>query len=181
VAVEGRARAMGFILWGVAWQREGQILRDVIVAFAGVVVGAFATSLCEHLFWRVQHREMLSLSQRQERHRAQAAAAERLQQLGRQTIDLTTDLISGPHIDKTRVTTEAYIELLRLQRELRSVSASIRELFPDQRQQQLTNFSTRLSQITLRTVSPQAVDALRIELEHLCSDLRTDMSKSQNG
>jgi hypothetical protein len=156
-------------------------MRDVIVALAGVLMGAFATGLCQHLFWRVQHREMLTLSERQERRRAQAVTAERLQQLGSQTIDLATDPVSGPNIDKTQVTTEAYIELLRLQRELRSVSVSVRELFSDQRHQQLGNFQHRLSQVTLKAVSSQVVEALRIELEQLYSDLRRDMSKSANG
>jgi hypothetical protein len=150
-------------------------MRDLIIALSGVVVGAFATSGAEHLFWRVQHREILRLSDRQERRREQALAAERLQQVGSQTIDLAVVPLNGPRIEQAQVSTQTYIELLRLHRELRSVTATIRELFSDGRKEQLNNFQHRLSASILKDLPQQVADNLRSELERLYRDLREEM------
>jgi hypothetical protein len=155
--------------------KEKQIMSDStrIWTLLGVVVGG----VLQHVFWRIQRREMSRVMEQRDRQREQNLTAERIQSLGTQTIELASSPFSGPHISHTEVTTQTYVELLRLQREFRAIIRSSGELFSDQRHQQLENFRSRLSQVALRNPPQQEVDSLCTELKNLYSDLRKEISK----
>ena len=144
----------------------------------GTVVGTVLGAVLQYTFWKRQYREISHTMERRERQRERHSAAERIQNLATQTIELASSPFSGPHISQTEVTTQTYIELLKLQRELRAVTASIGGLFSDQRHQQLENFQNKLSQNALRNPSPQLLDSLRTDLKNLYDDLRKDITRS---
>lgn len=140
----------------------------------GVVVG----TVLQHIFWKLQYSEISHSMERRERRREQTIAAERIQSVSNQAIDLASSPFSGPQINQTEVTTQTLVELLRLQRELRAITASSGELFSDQRHQQLETFRSKLAQIVLRNPQEQVLDSLRTELTNLCGDLRKDIPRS---
>lgn len=101
----------------------------LISTLLGVVVGAFASAGCQHLFWRVQHREALRAS---EEH-AKREVTERLRRTGIELIELArAPLPTGVDFDNKYFTTTNRIELYKLRRELIGVCASFREVFPEE-------------------------------------------------
>jgi hypothetical protein len=149
----------------------------VVWTLLGVVVGAVLSTFLQHYFWRLQHREMSRALEQRERRREQNLTGERIQSLGTQTLELASTPFAGPNISQTEVATQTYVELLRLQRELGAITASIGELFSDQRHQQLENFRRKVSLVALRNPPQHEVDSLRTELKNLYSDLRKEIFK----
>lgn len=140
---------------------------QVLIALVSVAFGAVLTAALQYFFWTRQHREELRSSEERETRRARARALERFRDVAGLLIEINR---AGLSISNPQLNTATIIEQYRLERELLSAAAVVREEHPDQ----ATRLAAFLRKIT--QASAASADTLHAELNAILVELRADVS-----
>jgi hypothetical protein len=151
---------------------------DLVSTLVGVAFGAILSTVLQQFVWNRQQKTLEEREMRKE----QARTAERFRDVGTLLIEINRGTVSGSHLDETKITTTKLLENHRLRRELLATVAAVRAAFhlePVQ-DERLTLFQRKVTEKSPLDLTEESARGLHSELDALVTDLRADVSISDN-